>query len=134
LLDFQVTSGNHIDPVATVKLEDKGKILKAVATGDGPVDACFKTIDKAVGRKGRLVDYKVNAVTSGKDALGEASVRTSFGKTVVSGRGSSTDVIEASVLAYVNAVNHLDLAGAGAGKNIVTKRSRKTKKRTRKAS
>jgi 2-isopropylmalate synthase len=123
LLDFQVTSGNHIDPVATVKLEDKGKELKAVATGDGPVDACFKTIDKAIGRKGRLADYKVNAVTSGKDALGEASVRVAFGKTVVSGRGSSTDVIEASVLAYVNAINHLDLAGSGKSKR--KKRSRK---------
>ncbi|MFC1480558.1 2-isopropylmalate synthase [Candidatus Omnitrophota bacterium] len=107
LIDIQVTSGNKIEPVASIELEKKKKKVKASATGDGPIDACFRTIDKAAGQKGKLIDYKVNAVTSGKDALGEASVKVAFKNAVVIGRGSSTDVIEASVLAYLNAINRL---------------------------
>ncbi|MFH1552787.1 MAG: 2-isopropylmalate synthase [Candidatus Omnitrophota bacterium] len=107
LIDFQVTSGNKIKPLASIELEKGKKKVKASATGDGPIDACFRTIDKAAGQKGKLIDYKVNAVTSGKDALGEASVKVAFNRDVVIGRGSSTDVIEASVFAYLNAINRL---------------------------
>ncbi|MFH1798041.1 MAG: 2-isopropylmalate synthase [Candidatus Omnitrophota bacterium] len=109
LVNFQVTSGNKIKPSANVELAKGKEKITATAAGDGPIDACFKTIDKAIGQKGRLVDYKVNAVTSGKDALGEASVKIVFKDKVVIGRGSSTDVIEASVVAYINAVNRLFL-------------------------
>ncbi|MFH1846404.1 MAG: 2-isopropylmalate synthase [Candidatus Omnitrophota bacterium] len=109
LIDFQVTSGNNVKPFARIELEKGDKRLSATATGDGPVDACFKTIDKAADLKGKLIDYKVNAVTSGKDALGEASVKIAFKDDIVIGRGSSTDVIEASVRAYVNAVNRIAL-------------------------
>ncbi|MGB2631145.1 MAG: 2-isopropylmalate synthase [Candidatus Omnitrophota bacterium] len=116
LENFQVISGNRISPSATVDLEKGGEKLSATATGDGPIDACFKTIDKAIGRKGKLVDYKVNAVTRGKDALGEAYVKVDFTGDVVIGRGTSTDVIEASVLAYLKAINRL------------FQKSRKTKK------
>ncbi len=107
LVDFRVTSGNRISPMAEVILRKGNEKLTASATGDGPVDACFKTIDKAIGRRGKLIDYKVSAVTGGKDALGEASIRVAFKNKVVIGRASSTDVIEASVLAYVNAINRL---------------------------
>lgn len=109
LIDFEVISGNKISPLASVKLTKEKKTVAATASGDGPVDACFKTIDKAIGLKGKLIDYKVSAVTSGKDALGEASVKVKFGKDIAIGRASSTDVIEASVLAYVNAVNRFVL-------------------------
>jgi len=107
LTDFQVTSGNKITPLAQASLTKGRKTLSAEAKGDGPIDACFKAIDKAAGFKGQLLDYRVSAVTGGKDALGEVNVRVSFGRQTVTGRGSSTDIIEASVLAYVNAVNHL---------------------------
>ncbi|MBU0571124.1 MAG: 2-isopropylmalate synthase [Candidatus Omnitrophica bacterium] len=107
LIDFQVTSGNNIRPTANIELVFEKKKLRATSSGDGTVDACFKTIDKAIGIKGRLVDYKVRAVTSGKDALGEANVKIDFKGKLVIGRASSTDVIEASVLAYVNAINRL---------------------------
>lgn len=109
LVNFQVTSGKDLEPLATVELEKEKKILNVTAAGDGPIDACFKAIDKASKLKGKLVDYKVNAVTSGKDALGEASVKINFNGDMVIGRGSSTDVIEASVLAYLNAINRLTL-------------------------
>jgi len=109
LVDFRVTSGNKISPKAEVVLLKENRKISAAASGDGPVDACFNTIDKALGIKGKLIDYKVSAVTSGKDALGEANLKVSFKGKVVVGRASSTDVIEASVLAYVNAVNRLAL-------------------------
>ena len=109
LVNFEVISGNRVQPLANVEIKHAGKKITASTTGDGPIDACFKTIDKAIGVKGKLVDYRVNAVTSGKDALGEASVKIAFKNDIVIGRGSSTDVIEASVLAYMNAINRLSL-------------------------
>jgi len=117
LKDFQVSSGKSITPSAKVELKKGKEVLNAISNGDGPIDACFKTIDKATGLKGKLVDYRVSAVTGGKDALGDVSVKVSFDKEIVIGRGSSTDIIEASVLAYVNAVNRL-----------LQKRGKKTKK------
>lgn len=107
VVDFEVKSGKSISTVAKVILKKGKKDIEAESTGGGPVDACFKTIDKAIGKTGKLIDYKVNSVTSGKDALGEASVKVLFDNEEVYGRASSTDVIEASVLAYVNAVNRL---------------------------
>jgi 2-isopropylmalate synthase len=109
LLNFHVTSGKDARPLASVEIMQNRKKLVATGSGDGPIDACFKTIDKAIGIKGKLVDYRVNAVTSGKDALGEASVKIAYKKDMVIGRGTSTDVIEASVLAYVNAMNRLSI-------------------------
>ena len=109
LINFQVTSVRNAKPLASVEVSEGENVFSATGMGDGPVDACFKSIDKATGQKGKLLDYRVNAVTIGKDALGEASLKVDFGHTVVIGRGSSTDVIEASVLAYINAVNRLFL-------------------------
>jgi 2-isopropylmalate synthase len=68
----------------------------------------LKTMDRITGLKGSLVDYSVNSVTRGKDAIGEVTVRVQFnGDTVkiVTGKGASTDIIEASALAYLNALN-----------------------------
>ncbi|MFA6635957.1 MAG: 2-isopropylmalate synthase [Candidatus Omnitrophota bacterium] len=105
LVDFEVTSGKKLKPVAKVRLEHGGKEVGASAGGDGPIDACFKAIEKATKEKCKLVDYKVGAVTSGKDALGEASVKLEFNGRMVIGRGTSTDVIEASLRAYIGAIN-----------------------------
>ncbi|MBL7196521.1 MAG: 2-isopropylmalate synthase [Candidatus Omnitrophica bacterium] len=107
LLDFQVNCGTSVIPQATIKLKSKGKIHTGKSSGDGPVDACYKAIEKIVGIKARLLDYHIDSVTSGKDALGEVSVKmASRGKSVV-GRGASTDIIEASVKAYIEAVNKI---------------------------
>ena len=100
-------------PTASVRLIRTGKRepLADAGTGDGPIDAMLKTIDRITGVKGNLVDYSVGSVTRGKDAVGEVSVRVQFGKEkgsggkIVTGRGSSTDIIEASALAYLNALN-----------------------------
>jgi len=71
------------------------------------VDAVFAAIDAITGIKGRLQDYALRAATSGKDAVGEVSVKVDFDGRIVSGKGSSTDVIEASARAYVSALNRL---------------------------
>jgi 2-isopropylmalate synthase len=73
--------------------------------GDGPVDATYKTIERITGISGRLLEYSINAVTIGKDAMGEAYVKVKFGDNVVSGHGLSTDIVEASAKAYLNALN-----------------------------
>ncbi|MBC8436289.1 MAG: hypothetical protein H8D90_00160 [Candidatus Omnitrophica bacterium] len=105
LLSVKVTTGTDTVPQAAVKIKYKKKTFEAKSTGDGPVDACYKAVDKITSLSGRLLDYRIEAVTSGKDAMGEASIKVSIKNKVISGRGSSTDIIEASVLAYLNAVN-----------------------------
>jgi 2-isopropylmalate synthase len=91
-----------------VKLSLGDKVYEEVAIGDGPIDAAYKAIDKIIkGGKRSLENYSIHSVTEGKDALGEAIVKVKCEDEVVTGRGLSTDVIEASILAYINAVNKL---------------------------
>lgn len=104
---FYITSGDSVKPSATIKIKYKGKSSESSSGGDGPVDACYKAIDKIVKTGGKLLDYQIKSVTSGKDALGEVSVKIGSKGAVVSGRGASTDIIEASIKAYVNAINKL---------------------------
>lgn len=107
LISFQALSGNEITPHATVRLKKKAKVFSGSSKGDGPVDACYKAVEKITGIKGKLIDYQLRAVTRGKDALGEVSIRFSSKGKEVSGRGASTDIIEASLKAYVSAINKL---------------------------
>jgi 2-isopropylmalate synthase len=108
LKSFVVTSGTSIIPKADVKLVYKSKTMTAQSSGDGPVDACFKAIDKITGIKGELQDYRIEAVTKGKDALGEVSLKLKAKNKVVVARGASTDIIESSVRAYLNALNKIE--------------------------
>ena len=99
-------------PTASLRLvhASKQEPVSDAGTGDGPIDATLKTIDRITGLKGNLVDYSVASVTRGKDAIGEVSVRAQFenGK-IVTGKAAATDIIEASALAYLNALNrHMD--------------------------
>ncbi len=105
LVSFHITTGSNIAPNASVRLKKKNNILDAAGTGDGPVDACYKAIEKITNRRGRLLDYSIRSVTSGKDALGEVCVKVDFSGRVVSARAADTDIIKASVKAYLNAVN-----------------------------
>ncbi len=103
----QISSGTGTIPTATVRLKKDDTILQDASCGDGPVDAAYKTIDRITKMKCRLMDYSLRAVTSGKDALGEVTVRVRHRGREVAGRGTSTDIIEASAKAYVNAINRL---------------------------
>ncbi|NLE65237.1 MAG: 2-isopropylmalate synthase [Elusimicrobia bacterium] len=102
---FEVTSGTDIEPQVEVRLKTGGKVQKKRSTGDGPIDACYRAIEAITGLKGRLLNYGIQSVTHGKDAMGEVRVRVNFNGEKVMGIGASTDIIEASVKAYLNAVN-----------------------------
>lgn len=104
---LHISCATDTPPSAFVKLKYRGKIKEAESSGDGPVDACYKAIDKITGLKGELKDYSIRAVSSGKDALGEVSVKIKSGAYVTSGRAASTDIIEASAKAYLAAMNKI---------------------------
>lgn len=104
---FQVHSGTDIKPTATVCALRKGRRQEATSSGDGPVDACFKAIDKLTGCSVKLDDFHLESVTSGKDALGQVSLTLRSKKRVSGGKGASTDIIEAAVRAYFEAINKL---------------------------
>ncbi len=101
----QTMSGAGATPTATVTLAIDGKQHTDSATGDGPVDATFKAIERITGIAGRLVSYNIRSVTVGKDAMGEATVRVALGDQLFAGKGVSTDVVEASAKAWLSAIN-----------------------------
>lgn len=105
LVYIQTTSGNQTLPTATVKLQKGEETFQDASIGDGPVDASYQAIDRITQIPGKLVSYGIRAVTGGKDALGEVVVKVDFNGEEVSGVGASTDIVEASAKAYVNAVN-----------------------------
>ena len=109
LVNLQFFAGNQGQPTATVTMDKDGRIYTDCAIGNGPVNACFKAIDRISKSKGTLTDYSVRATSIGQDSLGEASVMVKFSsfpdEKPVQGKGSATDVIEASARAYLNAVN-----------------------------
>jgi len=101
------SAGNETVPTATIRLVKDNAVIQDAACGDGPVDACYKTIDRITKMSPELVDYGLRSVTGGKDALGEVTVKLRHRGEEVSGRATSTDIIEASAKAYVNAINKL---------------------------
>ena len=119
LESFNIKRGKDVPPQATVKLLKGNKVEEKTSSGDGPVDACYKAIDKITKQKFKLLDYSLKSTTGGKDALGEVSIRLKpeSGKEV-SGRGSSTDIIEASIKAYINALNKFLFAKQKEGKSV----------------
>lgn len=104
---FQINSGNRITPTAKIRLIYKGKPFEGASVGDGPVDACYKAIEKITALKCQLLDYSLQSVTRGEDALGEASVRLKLKNKEALGHASSTDIVEASIRAYLQAINKL---------------------------
>lgn len=107
-LDYlHVSTGNTTIPTATVRLRKGKDVIQDAACGDGPVDASLKTIDRITGAKGKLLEYSIQAVTIGKDAQGEVSLRVAFGDEIVSSKAASTDIVQASATAYLNCVNRV---------------------------
>ena len=107
LRSMDVRAGTVKKPTATVHMTHKGKMIKATETGSGPVDAVYKAITKLTKVKIKLVDYVIQAITGGTDALGEVMVRISDGTNIYSGHGSDTDILVSSAKAYINAINKL---------------------------
>lgn len=114
LIRFIVNSGNTIPSMAVMKLARGVEMKEDSATGAGPIDAAFKAIDRIIRHtqgaeniKYNVEDYKINSVSEGGDALGEVVVKISSGDEIYAGRGLSTDIIEASIKAYLNAINKI---------------------------
>lgn len=102
---MHINSGSNSIPTATVRVKSRGKSFEDSATGDGPVDALFNAIDRALGKKPKVESYSVRSVTSGRQAQGEVVVRLRKNNKTFSGKGVSTDIIEASGKAYLQALN-----------------------------
>jgi 2-isopropylmalate synthase len=108
LVYINVVAGNVTVPTATVQMEVDGKLLQEAGFGDGPVDATFKTIKKITRTKSKLLQFAINAITSGTEAQGEVTVRLEEKGCTVIGQGADTDVIVASAKAYINALNKIE--------------------------
>ena len=103
--DYIVNTGSDITAMAHVRLSTNGEVLEGISLGDGPIDAAFLAIEQITGRHYELDDFQIKAVTEGKEAAAETIVRLLADGRAYSGRGLSTDIIGASVRAYLNAVN-----------------------------
>ncbi|MDD5521068.1 MAG: 2-isopropylmalate synthase [Kiritimatiellae bacterium] len=119
VLDYlHVSTGTNAIPTATVRLKKGKEVLQSAAYGDGPIDAALKAIDKLSGVRGKLTDFSLQAITVGKDAMGEANVRVAFGPDMLSAKAASTDIVEASAKAYLSCVNRYLSTRKLAGKKI----------------
>jgi 2-isopropylmalate synthase len=104
---FQINTGTGTIPTATVRLRIEGESREGVSVGDGPVDAVYKALTAVAHSSVKLLKYEIRSVTSGAEAMGEALVHLEQDDVKVIGRGTSTDVIEASAKAYVDGLNRL---------------------------
>ncbi len=108
LENFHSSGGTGVLPMAAVRLRNAdGRRFEDAATGDGPVDAVFKTIERITGIPAQLRDYQVRSVTVGEDAQGEVRVEVEHDGRLQRGQAVSTDIVEASALAFVQAINRL---------------------------
>ncbi|MDL2300468.1 hypothetical protein LJC01_02350 [Clostridiaceae bacterium OttesenSCG-928-D20] len=104
---YVLNSGNKISATANICIEKGSELLCGLSVGDGPIDASFLAIEQIVGRKFELEDFQIQAVTQGRTAMGSTLVKLRSSGKLYSGRGLSTDVIGASIRAYVDAINKI---------------------------
>ena len=107
LVTYVINSGNTIASTAHISLEKNGEKLTGFCVGDGPIDASFLAIEQIIGHHYELDDFQIQAVTEGREAMGDALVRLRSEGRLYSGKGLSTDIIGASIRAYVNALNKI---------------------------
>ncbi len=131
---LHVSTGSDTVPTATVKLMRDGTIHQDAACGDGPVDAVLKTIERITGEPGKVLDFSLQSNTKGKDAVGEVSIQVEYAKDTVSGKGSSTDIVEASAKAYLNSLNRYLFASQPVKRPPRKKKAAKKKVARKKAS
>ena len=104
---YVINTGSGITAMAHLKLEKKGNELESVTLGDGPIDAAFLALEQATGRHCEMDDFQIRTVTEGHEAMGETVVRLRSNGKLYPGRGISTDIVGASIRAYVNALNKI---------------------------
>ena len=107
LVSYLTNSGNVISASAHICLEKDGEKYEGITVGDGPIDASFMAIEQIIGHHYELDDFQIQSVTEGHEAMGNALVRLRSGGKIYSGNGISTDIIGASIHAYLNALNKI---------------------------
>ena len=107
LESYVVNNGNIIRASAQITLTKNGERLQGIMLGDGPIDAAFLCLEQIIGTHYELDDFEIQSVTEGKEAMGSALVKLRKDGKFYSGKGISTDIIGASIRAYLNAVNKI---------------------------
>jgi len=107
LESYVINSGNIITNTACIRLSHSGQSMEGISTGDGPIDAAFKAMESVTGRHYELEDFRIDAVTEGKEAIGRAVVRLRSEGRLYSGSGVSTDIVSAAIRAYLSAFNKI---------------------------
>ncbi len=107
LVNYVINSGNIISASAQITVGKGDEQIQGVCIGDGPIDAAFLAVEQIIGHHYELDDFQINSVTEGKEAMGSAIVKLRSGGKLYSGNGISTDIISASIRAYINAVNKI---------------------------
>ena len=107
LVTYVINSGNTFQSSAHVTVDKSGKTLQAISLGDGPIDAAFKALEQIVGHHYELDDFQIHAVTEGREAVGSALVKLRLDDKLIAGQGISTDIIGASIRAYLDALNKI---------------------------
>lgn len=104
---YVINTGNQIGAMAQMKLKYHNQDICGIASGDGAIDAAFNSIEQATGRHFELEDFQIQSVTQGREAMGETIVKLRAEGKLYSGRGISTDIVGAGIMAYINAVNKI---------------------------
>lgn len=107
LRSYVANSSNFMSSTAQIELEKEGSVLQGISLGDGPIDAAFRAIESILGHHYDLDDFQIRSVTQGKEAMGEALVKLRSEGKLYAGRGISTDIIAASIRAYISALNKI---------------------------
>ena len=107
---LQVTSGKGITPVAAIKLKIANEVFEAAATGNGPVDASIKALKQIIHRQMELKELTIQAISKGSDDLCKVHVQVEHEGTVYYGFGSNTDIVTATVEAYIDCINKFKVA------------------------
>ena len=107
IVNYVINSGNIITATANILLEKDGEKKRGVGTGDGPIDAAFAAIETIIGHRYELDDFQIQTVTEGRDSMGSALIKLRANGKVYSGNGLSTDIIGASIRAYISALNKI---------------------------
>jgi len=107
LHNYVINSGSAIAATAYIELTKYGAVSKAISDGDGPIDAAFRAADQIFGTRYELEEFQIHAVTGGREAMGDALIKLRYGGKLYSGRGVSTDIVGASIRAYLSAVNKI---------------------------
>jgi len=107
LINYIINSGSGITSTAYVSLDKKGEALKGVSMGDGPIDASFMAIEQILGHHYELEEFHIQAVTEGREAMGDAFIKLRYNGKLYAGRGLDTDILGSCVRAYINAVNKI---------------------------